>query len=56
MIFVEPREVNIVVVKRGGIATRADQGAQLGQSQVRPMAQKKVPLDVQREKKVFLDV
>ena len=50
MIFVEPREANIVVITRGGVASGADQNAQHDQPQVGPTTQKKVSFDVRREK------
>ena len=56
MISSEPREAHIVVVIRGGIVIGADQNTQQGQPQVRPVAQKKALLDVQKEKEVFLEV
>ena len=40
---------------RGGVATGVDQEAPYGQLQVQPVAQKKAPFDVQKEKEVFLD-
>ena len=56
MISVEPRQPNLVVVTRGGVAMGADQNTLQGQPQVRPATQKKAPLDVQQEKEVFLEV
>ena len=50
MISVESRQPHIVVVTRGGVVTGANQTTQQGQRQVRPVAQKKAPLDVQQEK------
>ena len=56
MIFVEPRKPNVVVITRGGVATRLDQNTQQGQQQVRLVARKKSPLDIQKEKEFFLYV
>ena len=56
MIYVDSREEKIVVMTRGGVATRADQNAQHDQPHVRPKAQKKILFEVQREKEVFLDL
>ena len=55
MIYVDPREENIVVVIRGGDASVADQNAQHDQPQVRSEAENKVSLNVQKEKELFLD-
>ena len=55
MIYVEPRETNIVVVTRGGVATTLDHETQDGQPHVRLTAQKKVLFDVQKEKEVSFD-
>ena len=49
------REPYINIITRGGVATGAYQNTQPGQMQVRPAAQNKSPLDVQKEKEVFLD-
>ena len=46
MTYVELREENIVVVKRGGVATGAEQNARHDQPHVRPTTQKKVPFDI----------
>ena len=56
MIYVEPREPHIVVVTRGGFATREDQNTHQGQPEVRTATQKKYPLYVQKEKGFFLEV
>ena len=57
MIVAEPQEPNVVVVMRGG----ADQTTQTdsvthAQPQVRPAAKKKVQIDVQEQKRIFMDV
>ena len=56
MIAAEPREPRIVVVTRGGVATKANQDIPQEKPQVRHVAQKKVPFDVQKLKQGFLDV
>ena len=56
MISIEPREINIVPLTRGGVVTGANQDTQHGKLQVGSMAQNKVPFDVQKEMEVFLDV
>ena len=56
MIYAKMREPNIVVVTRGGVVTGEYQNTQHGQLQVRTATQKKVSLDVQKEKEAFLDV
>ena len=56
MTSVEPRKPKIDFITRGGVATREDQNTHHGQLHVQPAAQKKAPLDVQKEKEVFLDV
>ena len=53
MIVAEPREPSVVVITRGGATMGTDQDTQTepvaqAQSQVRPAAQKKAPLDVQK--------
>ena len=50
IIFVEPREPHVGVVKRGGVATGADQNTHQGNPHVRSASQKKSLLDVYKEK------
>ena len=53
--YAKPREHNIVVVIRGGVVTGGDQGAPCVNPRVWPSTQKKVSLNVQKEKGVFFD-
>ena len=57
-ISAKPREPIIVIITRGGVATRADQEAlkEKLRPQVRPVTHKKVSFDVQKQKELFLDV
>ena len=56
MISSEPGQPILVVVTRGGAATRVDQNTPQGHMQVRPATQKKASLNVQQEKEFFMDV
>ena len=56
MLSAKLREPNIVVFTREGVAIGAYQNTHYGQPQVRSVAQKKDPLDVHKEKEVFLDM
>ena len=49
-ISIEPREPNIVIVIRGGVATRSNQEAPYEQPRVRSTQQKKILFDVKKEK------
>ena len=55
MIFIEPRQLNLVVVIRGGVATCIDQNTPQGHPQVQTAAQKKATLDFQQDKEVLLE-
>ena len=56
MISAEPRQPNLAIVTRGGVATGVDQNTPQGHLQVRAATQNKAPLDVQQEKELFLEV
>ena len=55
MISSKPRQPNLAIVTRGGVATRAYQNTLQGHPQVQHATQKKALLDVQQEKEVFLE-
>ena len=60
MIVIEPLEPSVAMITRGGVvivaykATQTKLAAQ-AQPQVRPIAQKKSPLYVQKPKRIFID-
>ena len=61
MIVAEPWEPSVAMITRGGVVIVAYKATQtklaaLAQPQVRPIAQKKSLLDVQEQKRIFMDV
>ena len=54
MIYVDPREANIVVITRG-VSMGEDQEEPYRQPRVHLIVQKKAPFDVQNEREILLD-